>query len=127
MTDTASPDDRILLRGLRVMAYCGVLPEEQARRQPFEIDAEVVTDMTAAGVSDDLADTIDYGALTQELADLVETGRFALLEYFSQRIADVLLGDPRAIEVTVEVRKLRPPVPQDLSASGVRVTRRRDG
>jgi len=118
-------DDRILLRGLRVMAFCGVLPEEQARRQPFEINAEVVTDMTAAGVSDDLADTIDYGALTQELADLVEHGRFALLEFFSQRIADVLLGDPRAVEVTVEVLKLRPPVPQDLSASGARVTRRR--
>lgn len=118
-------DDRILLRGLRVMAFCGVLPEEQARRQPFEINAEVVTDMSAAGVSDDLADTIDYGALTDQLADLVETGRFALLEYFSQRIAEVLLVDPRVTEVTVEVLKLRPPVPQDLAASGVRVTRRR--
>lgn len=116
-------DDRIVLRGLRVMAYCGVLPEEQARRQPFEISAEVVTDMTEAGVSDDLADTIDYGALTDRLAELVERERFSLLEYFAQRIAEVLLGDSRAREATVEVLKLRPPVNHDLAASGVRITR----
>lgn len=107
------------------MAFCGVLPEEQARRQPFEINAEVVTDMTAAGVSDDLADTIDYGALTDGLAALVADGRFALLEFFVQRIADVLLADDRVIEVQVEVLKLRPPVAHDLSASGARVTRSR--
>lgn len=118
-------DDRILLRGLRVMAFCGVLPEEQARRQPFEINAEVVTDMTAAGLSDDLADTIDYGALTDRLGELVADGRFALLEFFVQRIAEVLLADERVIEVQVEVLKLRPPVAHDLSASGARVTRSR--
>ena len=37
--------DRILLRDLRVMAYCGVLEEEQARRQPFQINIEVVAEM----------------------------------------------------------------------------------
>ena len=65
--------DRILLRGLRVMAYCGVLAEEQARRQPFEINADVVADLSAAGRSDDLGDTIDYGALTDRVVGLVES------------------------------------------------------
>ena len=118
-------DDRILLQGLRVMAHCGLLPEEIERRQPFEINAEVVTDMTAAGESDDLADTIDYGALVDAVADLAEHGRFMLLEYFAQRIASVLLEAQAATEATVEVLKLRPPVPHDLAASGVRVTRRK--
>ena len=116
-------DDRIVLRGLRVLAFCGVLPEEKQRRQPFEISAEVTTDMTAAGLSDDLADTIDYGALTDKVAELVEHGRFDLLEFFAQRVAEVLLSDPRASEATVEVLKLRPPVAHHLEASGVRVTR----
>jgi len=122
---TKPANDRILLRGLRVLAFCGVLPEEQTRRQPFEINAEVVTDMTAAGLSDELVDTIDYGALTDGLAELVANGRFALLEFFVQRIAEVLLADERVIEVQVEVLKLRPPVAHDLSASGARVTRSR--
>lgn len=107
------------------MAYCGVLDEEQARRQPFEINAEVVADLRAAGRSDDLADTINYGALGAEIAELVESERFALLEYFAQKVADVLLVDERATEVTVEILKLRPPMPQDLAASGVRITRSR--
>lgn len=118
--------DRILLRGVRVMAYCGVLEEEQARRQPFEINAEIVADLRAAGASDDLADTINYGALGDDIAELVETQRFALLEKFAQHVADLLLADPRATEVVVEILKLRPPMAQDLAASGVRITRTQD-
>lgn len=107
------------------MAFCGVLEEEQTRRQPFEINAEVVTDLRAAGQSDDLNDTIHYGVLGDNLAELVEKNRYSLLEYFAQQVADVLLADPRASEVTVEILKLRPPMEQDLAASGVRITRSR--
>jgi dihydroneopterin aldolase len=41
------------------------------------------------------------------------------------RIVEVALADERVDEVTVAVRKLRPPVPQQLATSGVRITRRR--
>ena len=108
------------------MAYCGVLDEEQARRQPFEINAEVIADLRAAGQSDDLNDTINYGVLGENIAELAENGRFALLEYFAQQVADLLLADDRARQVTVEILKLRPPMAQDLAASGVRITRTRD-
>jgi len=105
------------------MAYCGALDEEQARRQPFEINAEVVADLTAAGQSDNLSDTINYGMLGDQLAELVAENRYALLEYFAQQVADVLLADSRVTEVVVEILKLRPPMAQDLAASGVRITR----
>jgi len=95
------------------MAYCGVLDEEQARRQPFEINAEVVADLRVAGKSD------------EQIAELVENSRFALLEYFAQQVAELLLNDAKASQVTVEILKLRPPMAQDLAASGVRITRNR--
>lgn len=107
------------------MAYCGVLDEEQARRQPFEINAQVVADLRPAGQSDDLNDTINYGILGEKIEQLVETGRFTLLEYFAQQVADLLLADDKATQVTVEILKLRPPMAQDLAASGVRITRSR--
>lgn len=107
------------------MAYCGVLHEEQARRQPFEINAEVFADLRAAGQSDDLNDTINYGVLGEQVAELVENRRFALLEYFAEQVADLLLADTKASQVTVEILKLRPPMAQDLAASGVRITRTR--
>ncbi len=117
--------DRIELRGLAVLALCGVLPEERVRRQPFTVDLEVVTDLRAAGASDDLVDTIDYGALCADIDALAQQEQYALLERFAQRIAEVVLTDPRVDAVTVSVRKMRPPVPQQLDTSGVRIHRER--
>ena len=117
--------DRIELRGLRVLAHCGVLPEEQERRQPFAVDLDVERELAAAGLSDDLADTSDYGAVCAAVERLAADGRYRLLERFAQAIADAVLDDPAVASVTVAVSKLRPPVPQDLASSGVRITRRR--
>lgn len=118
--------DLIELRGLRVLAYCGVLPEEQARRQPFSVDLDLESDLSAAGRSDDLVDTVDYGAVCERVERLAATGRFALLEHLAQVIADEVLDLDGVDAVTVSVRKLRPPVPQDLASSGVRIRRGAD-
>jgi dihydroneopterin aldolase len=115
--------DRIELRGLVLSGICGALPEERDRAQPLEIDLDVVADLSAAGASDDLADTLDYGAITADVERVVATGSPMLLEHLAQAIADSVLADGRAVSVTVAVRKLRPPVPQVMGTSGVRITR----
>ena len=115
--------DTLELRGLRVTGVHGALPEEQTRAQPFEVDLDVAVDMTAAGRSDDLGDTLDYGALLEMVAKVVSGERFQLLERLAERIAEVVLQDSRATSVTVSVRKLRPPVPVDVATAGVRITR----
>ncbi|HEV8296856.1 MAG TPA: dihydroneopterin aldolase [Acidimicrobiales bacterium] len=117
--------DRIELRGLRVMAFCGVLPEEVERRQPFEVDVDVDVDLRAAGQSDALEDTIDYGRVCADIDAIAHEERFGLLERFAQRVADTILADAAVDAVTVAVRKLRPPVPQHLDTSGVRIRRAR--
>src|SRR5437879_3709047 len=83
-------------------------------------DAEVHLDLSAAGRSDDLADTVDYGALTGSLARVVRQERHALLERLAHRLADECLADERVASATVEVTKLRPPVPEALEAASVR-------
>ena len=117
--------DLIELRGLRIVALCGALPEERVRRQPFEFDIDVETDLSVAGASDALPDTIDYGALCDAVETVVTTHQYTLLEHLAQRVADAVLEDPKAVAVTVVVRKVRPPVPQDLGTSGVRIHRRK--
>jgi len=117
--------DQIELRGLIASGYCGVMAEEQARAQPLEVDLDVVLDLSAAGTSDALDETIDYGVLCAMVERIITTERFALLERLAERITEVTLADERVDEVTVSVRKLRPPVPQQLTTSGVRITRRR--
>lgn len=117
--------DRIELRGLRVTGTHGVLPEEQTRAQPFELDIEVEADLRAAGASDALDDTVDYGSLAEAAARVVSTERHALLERVAERVCEVALRDERVQAVTVTVRKLRPPVAVDLASAAVRVTRAR--
>ena len=86
------PGDRIQLRDLRVSAFCGVLPEEVARRQPFAFDLDVHADLATATISDRLEDTIDYGALCALVGGIAEDERFALLERFAGRVAEAVLA-----------------------------------
>jgi len=117
--------DTIELRGLRVMAYCGILPEEVERRQPFEIDVDVDLDLSDPGSSDDLDKTIDYGGLVDRIGALAENVRYRLLERFATEIAEEVLTADIAQATRVTVRKLRPPVAHDLDSSGVTIRRAR--
>ncbi|MGZ4677122.1 MAG: dihydroneopterin aldolase [Acidimicrobiia bacterium] len=112
----------ILVEGLEVLGVHGVLPEEQTRAQPFRIDLELTVDLDAAGASDDLTDTVDYGALIEAVARIVESERHQLLERLASRVAVVCREDARVTAVTVTVRKLRPPVPAAVDRVGVRIT-----
>ena len=119
------PSDRIEIRGLRVLGVHGVLPEEQGRSQPFQLDLDIELDMTMAAASDDVADTVDYGAAVEVARRVVETHSYALLETLASKVADTLLADSRISAVTVAVHKLRPPVAADLETAGVRLRRDR--
>lgn len=119
-------DDLIELRGLRVAGIVGVLAHERTQPQPLDLDLDLGLDLGPAGASDDLADTIDYGAACQAAEQVVTSTAFALLEALAEAIANAVLElDERLVHVTVWVRKLRPPVAQHLATSGVRVTRSR--
>ena len=117
--------DEIQLRGIRVVGTHGVLPEEHVRPQPFEVDLDLSVDLRAAGESDDLADTVDYGALCDLVVRIVGEEHHALLERLATRIAEAALADDRIAAAAVTVRKLRPPVATDLAFAAVRIVRRR--
>jgi len=115
--------DRILVSGLREMGVHGVLPEEQQREQPFGVDIELIVDLAAAGASDALADTVDYGALCDAVSRVVATEHYQLLERLAERIAEICRADARVQGVVVEVRKLEPPVRARVDHVGVRIER----
>jgi dihydroneopterin aldolase len=115
--------DRIELRGLRLVGVHGFLPHEQERAQPFEVDIDVEADLGLAAGSDELSDTLDYGALAAAAAKVVTGEQWKLLERMAARIAEEISVDRRVRSVTVTVRKLRPPVPLDMASAGVSITR----
>jgi len=123
--DGAGADDRIEIRGLRVDAVHGVLDEERTARQPFEVDLDLLVDMSSAAAGDALEETADYAAAVKAATAVLRGPPRRLLETLAAEIADAVLADPHVRAVTVAVRKLRPPVPEAMSSAGVRVSRAR--
>jgi len=115
--------DRIVIAGLRELGVHGVLPEEQSRPQPFEVDVELHVDVTAAGDSDTLDDTVDYAAVAEAVSRVVRSERYQLLERLATRIAEVCQVDERVVAVEVTVRKLHPPVRALVDHVAVRIQR----
>jgi dihydroneopterin aldolase len=116
--------DRIELTGLRVRGHHGVFDFERREGQDFVVDVALELSTGAAAASDDLADTVDYGALATGLAAVVEGQPVNLLETLAERLAAVCLTDSRVGAATVTVHKPQAPIP--LSFADVAVTIRRD-
>ena len=117
--------DHIYVNGLRLMALVGVLPHERDALQPVQIDVDLEVDLSEAGVTDNLDDTANYGEISNAIAEVVRTSSDTLLERLAARIADRGLHFDHVEVADVMVTKLRPPIPEDLVSSAVRIVRSR--
>jgi dihydroneopterin aldolase len=115
--------DRIELRGLTVRGHHGVFEHERRDGQDFVVDITVWIDLARAAASDDLADTVDYGALAQRAAAVVAGPPRNLIETVAAEIADGVMADERLHAVEVVVHKPDAPIP--LTFSDVAVVARR--
>ncbi|GAA2382047.1 MULTISPECIES: dihydroneopterin aldolase [Gordonia] len=115
--------DRIELRGLRVRGNHGVFDHERRDGQEFVIDVTLWLDLQAAAASDDLADTVDYGALAQLAHDIVAGPPRDLIETVGAEIADAVMKDGRISACEVTVHKPSAPIP--LAFDDVAVVTRR--
>ena len=115
--------DWIELRELRCSAVVGVLPEERGRPQPLVFDFDIERPFALAAARDDLSATTNYAEVLAIASRVAVEGGFVLLETLAQRVAQEILNFDEAItSVTVAVRKVRPPVSEDVASVGVRCT-----
>ena len=103
--------DVIHLRGLEFYAYHGVLPEEHVLGQRFLIDLDLYLDLSKAGSSDRVEDTIHYGEVYQVIKACVTGESHQLLEHLAEDIAQRVLMKFSATSVRVEVHKPQAPIP----------------
>lgn len=119
------PADRIELRGLRVRGHHGVFDHERRHGQDFVLDIVLWTDLAPAGASDDLSDTVDYGALAEAAAAVVEGPPRSLIEAVAADVAAVVLDDARVARVEVVLHKPQAPIDHPFDDVAVRITRSR--
>ncbi|HEY9872293.1 MAG TPA: dihydroneopterin aldolase [Candidatus Obscuribacterales bacterium] len=103
--------DSIHLTGIRGYGYTGFLPEEQVLGQWFEVDLTLWFDLSPAGNSDALEETVDYRDAIATVQQLVKTSKFALVERLASAIADAILQYERVTQVQVRLTKVAAPIP----------------
>lgn len=118
--------DHINVRRIAVHAFHGVMAEEARLGQRFLISLDVETDLSRAGQSDDLADTISYARLTEIVIAITTGTRFQLIEALAETIATAILTEfPSALAITVEVEKPSAPIAAVFENAGITITRKR--
>lgn len=120
--------DRMVLKRMVFYGYHGVFPEENKLGQKFYVDLDLRLDLTKAGRSDDVADTVNYAEIHSTVKAIVEGAPVKLIEALAEKIANAVLGTYTIInEATVSVTKPNPPFDITFDGVTVELRRRRDG
>jgi dihydroneopterin aldolase len=97
--------ETIALRGIRAWGRHGANRGEQDVPQPLDIDVNLMVNVRAARLSDELADTIDYAAVHAQIVRIVATERYRLLERLGESIVAALMDDDRVAMADVTIAK----------------------
>lgn len=126
MSESHATPDRISIMGLRGTGHHGVFDFEKADGQEFVVDVALDVDMRAAAASDDLADTVDYGAVSERVHAVITGEPVNLIETLAQRIADTCLAEPGVLRVKIVVHKPSAPISVPFDDVTVEVVRSRE-
>ena len=116
--------DRILLEGMEFFGHHGVYPAEREIGTHFTVDVDLELDVSRAGRSDRLEDTLDYREAYRLVREVLEGDSCNLVEALAERAAGRLLTLERVRRARVVVRK-RAPIGSGAGIVGVEVSRGR--
>ncbi|MCB9597725.1 MAG: dihydroneopterin aldolase [Sandaracinaceae bacterium] len=116
-----SATDVIAIAGLRIDCVVGVYPHERDRAQPLDVHVRMRLDTRRAGTSERLAHTVHYAEVANQIAFLLQSCRFDLLETAAHVLSRHLLAPPAPGErrARVEEVALRLEKPYALAGHGV--------
>lgn len=83
----------VYIRGLRAQAVIGVYEWERHIRQTLVLDLEMASDTARAARTDQIADALDYAALSGRVVALVEGSDYQLLESLADAVARMIMRD----------------------------------
>jgi dihydroneopterin aldolase len=102
--------DRIDLRGISAHGHHGLFAEERQNGQTFIVDVSLGLDLGPAARDHDLAKTVDYGVLAQQVHDAIVNDPVDLIETLALRVMDLCLADHWVQWASVTVHKPEAPI-----------------
>jgi dihydroneopterin aldolase len=115
----------IVVKGIQLSARCGVTETERQQPQPILVDIIFRCPNQPAFRSDRLSDTVDYGAITQQIRDIGEGQAFSLIETLAETICRTLFHEFPITRLKIWIRKIRPPLNNIKGSVGVHLIRSR--
>lgn len=115
--------DELRITGIQAKGFHGLFDFEQREGQIFLVDLLVPLDLSKPGKTDSIADTVDYGAVTARVKELIESGPYLLIERLAEVIATTLKEEFGLSHIEVTVHK--PDAPVGVKVSDISVTIRR--
>ena len=97
--------DRIVIRNLAVPTVIGVYAFERTAPQTLRLDITLHTDITSAGRSDDLTQTLNYAAVAETAVAFGERATFELLEAFAYQLGDTLFSQFDTSQIDLVIHK----------------------
>jgi len=114
--------DEIRIQELELMARVGVPDEERAQPQRLTVSLVLQLPGNFGHLGDDLARTVDYAAVCDELRRFVSNRQDKLIETLAHEMAEHVLRHFALVRVELELRKFILPGTRYVAA---RVTRER--
>ncbi|MDT8372260.1 MAG: dihydroneopterin aldolase [Gammaproteobacteria bacterium] len=97
--------DKIFLTDLKIDTIIGIYEWERNTLQTLRFDLEMDWDIRTAAASDDIADTLDYGAIVNTIVTFVEASRYQLIETLAEDLCALLLRDYPIPKLTLTLTK----------------------
>ncbi|SCT35456.1 dihydroneopterin aldolase [Staphylococcus caeli] len=117
-------NDTIFLNGMKFYGYHGALSAENEIGQIFVVDVTMKVDLSIAGKTDEVTDTVHYGEVFETVKDIMEGKAVNLLEHLAERIAKRINSHyNRVMETKVRITKENPPIPGHYDGVGVEIVR----
>ena len=85
--------DRVFIEDLRIQTVIGIFDWEREITQTVSLDLQMAFDISRAGASDDIVDTLDYKSVSKRLIQFVEGSEFQLVEALAEHCARVVLDE----------------------------------
>ena len=115
--------DTIRIEQLELDCLIGINPWERLTKQRITVDITMDVDLSAAGRSDSIRDTVDYRVVAKAVAEEVNSSSYKLVEALAARLAEICMTNERVQSVEVTLRK--PGAIRNATAVGVTIRRSR--
>lgn len=96
---------KIYISGLTVHTLIGVYDWERTQNTTLELDIVLEADLSAAMMSDNVDDTIDYAKVAECVVEVGKRSQYELLEAFGRDVMDTVMGTFPVASITVKIVK----------------------